>query len=318
MPPTRPRFGSLQIWPRKRAEKNLPSTNWKPIQNLKIEGDGLLGFIAYKAGMATAVVKDDTPNSMTKGKRIVVPVTILEAPNMKIFSVRFYKNGICIKDVIVSNDKVLKSIVKVPKELKSLDSQIPQGYDDIRVIAHSIPSQTGVKKTPDITELAIHAKDKLAYVKSLIGKEVSYKDFLSTKVTLLDVRGLTKGHGLSGTVKRFGIGYRSHKAEKGQKHPGSLGPWHPARVTYMVPQSGQLGMFSRVHYNQRLLSSGSISEKNINPASGFTHYGTIKSNYLILSGSVQGPAKRQILLTVSYRPSKAQSKKKLEFVEIDQ
>ena len=36
----RPRFGSLQFWPRKRARKYLPSVNWKPINS-----EGILGFI---------------------------------------------------------------------------------------------------------------------------------------------------------------------------------------------------------------------------------------------------------------------------------
>ena len=92
----RPRWSSLQYWPRKRAEKILPSVNWRVVH-----GEGLLGFILYKAAMATAIVKDDTPNSMTKGKKIAVPVTILEAPNMKIYSVRFYKFGKVLKEVVV-------------------------------------------------------------------------------------------------------------------------------------------------------------------------------------------------------------------------
>ena len=146
----RPRFGSLQFWPRKRAEKQIPSVNWKTVK-----GKGLLGFITYKVGMATAIVKDSTDKSMTSGKRISIPITILEAPNMKIFSVRFYNKGIVVKEVIVSNDKELKKFLKVPKQLKPLDSSIPSEYDDVRVIVYSMPKQTSVKKTPDLIEIAI-------------------------------------------------------------------------------------------------------------------------------------------------------------------
>jgi hypothetical protein len=39
---------------------------------------------------------------------------------MKIFSVRFYKGGIVVGEVIVSNDKELKRIVKVPKIVRKL------------------------------------------------------------------------------------------------------------------------------------------------------------------------------------------------------
>ena len=80
--------------------------------------------------------------------------------------------------------------------------------------------------------------------------------------------------------------------------------------------AGQLGTFSRVHYNLNFISSGNIKEKDINPSSGFKHYGKINSNYIILQGSVQGPVKRQILITPSFRPTKYQAKKKYEFQEI--
>jgi len=310
---TRPRFGSLQFWPRKRAAKEIPSVNWKMVHG-DGKSEGLLGFIAYKVGMITAFVKDMTDKSMTQGKKVFIPVTILEVPNMKIFSVRFYRKGIVSKEVIVSNDKELKRILKLPKELKAFDANAPKEFDDIRVIAYSIPSQTKIKKTPDMTELAVEAKNKLEFVKSLIGKEITLKDFL--KYSLLDVRGLTKGHGLVGPVKRMGISLKAHKSEKGIRRPGSLGPWHPAHVSFRVAQAGQMGMFSRITYNSKVVTSGSTAEKNINPKSGFEHYGNIKSNYLILKGSVQGPAKRQLLLTPPIRPTKSQTKKKYEFLEV--
>ena len=310
---SRPRRGSLQFWPRKRAAKQLPSVNWN-----HIKGEGILGFITYKVGMATALVKDDTENSMTKGNKIAVPVTILEAPSMKVFSVRFYKDSIVLKDVIVSIDKELKKKLKLPKQAKSLDAEIPKEYDNIRIIAYSIPSQTSIKKIPDLIELAIAGdskESKLELVKTLIGKEIALEDFL--KHELLDVRGVTKGKGTQGPVKRFGIALKSHKSEKGRRRPGSIGPWHPAHVTFRTPMSGQLGLFSRVHYNFKLINSGKISEKNINPKSGFKKYGNIKTNYIIIKGSVQGPVKRQILLTPAMRPTKYKEKTKYTFLNLE-
>jgi len=265
-------------------------------------------------GMATAVVKDNSPDSMTKGKKIALPVTIIETPNMKIFSVRFYKNGKVMKDVVVSNEPILKRIVKVPKEIKPLESQAPKEFDDIRLVVYSIVKSSGIKKTPDIIEFAIHAPNKLEFAKSMISREITIKDFIHSG--LVDIRGLTKGHGLTGPVKRFGITLKQHKTEKGVRRPGSLSPWHPARVTFRTPMAGQYGCFSRVHYNYNVLSSSSISEKDINPKQGFMHYGKIKSSYLLVKGSVQGPAKHQLLLTFSFRPTKHTSKKKYELQEV--
>src|SRR3989338_7964658 len=310
----RPRFGSLQFWPRKRAEKQIPSVNWTVVKG-DGKTDSILGFIAYKAGMGTALVKDTTDKSMTQGKKIYIPVTVLEVPNMKIYSVRFYKFNKVLKDVVVSSDKELSRVIFASKKVGDLDKDAPKEYDAIRVIAYSIPSQTAIKKTPDIIELALEAKDKLAFVKSLGGKEISIKDFL--KYSLLDVRGLTKGKGLVGPIKRMGLSLKSHKSEKGVRRPGTLGPWHPAHTSFRVAQAGQMGMFTRVIYNNKVVSFGTIAEKNINPKSGFKNYGNVKSSYLILKGSVQGPQKRQLLLTPSFRPTKSMAKKKYELMEVE-
>ena len=311
---SRPRKGSLQYYPRKRASKFLPSVNWKTISSKE---QGILGFIVYKVGMASASVKDSTEHSMTKGKKIIVPVTILEAPNMKVYSIRFYRKSLVVKDIVVSMDKDLRRVLKVSKNLKDFDKEIPQIYDDIKLIAYSLPKQAGLKKTPDMTELAISSKNKLEFAKSLIGKEIALKDFIKPDFLLLDARGLTKGHGTQGAVKRFGITLKAHKSEKGRRRPGSLGPWHPARVTFRTPMAGQLGMFTRIQNNLKLINFGEISQKNINPSSGFTSYGKINSNYIIIKGSVQGPPKRQVLITPAFRPTKSQLKKKYEFIHLE-
>jgi len=313
MPTTRrPRKGSLQFYPRKRAGKFIPRTNWATISVQKEEG--VLGFIVYKVGMRTAVVRDSTEKSMTKGKLISIPVTILEAPNMKIYAVRFYKGKKVVKDVVVSNDKELKKILKIQKQIKNFDQQIPPDYDNVHLILYSLPAQTNVKKTPDLAEVAINSKDKLSFVKNILGKEISISQF--SPANLIDVHGLTKGKGLVGPMQRFGISKRQHKSEKGVRRPGSLGPWHPARVTFRAPMAGQLGMFTRVTNNLLILNRGSIKEKDINLSEGFQNYGKISSSYIIVKGSVQGPQKRQLLITGVARPSKKQSKTKFEFVEL--
>jgi len=307
---SRPRKGSLQFYPRKRTSKILPSVNWSTIQS---KPQGLQGFIAYKAGMASAIVKDSTEKTMTAGKQIAVPVTILEVPSMKIYSVRFYKFGRVINEIVVSQDKELKRVVRVPKQIKTLD-QHPKDYEDIRVIIYSMPKQTSIKKTPDLIEVAVQSENKLEFVKSLIGKELSLEDF--PKFDILDVRGVTRGKGLQGPVKRFGLSLKQHKTEKGVRRPGSLAPWHPARVTFHAPMAGQMGYFTRIIYNIRVLSQGKIKDKNINPKTGWKNYGNIKTSYIIIKGSVQGPVKRQILLTPAFRPSKIQTKRKFEFLEL--
>lgn len=314
--PSRPRFGSLQFWPRKRSEKQIPSVNWAPIL-AKSPEQGILGFLAYKAAMATVSVKDNTADSMTKGKKIILPVTVLEVPNMKLLSIRVHKNKQVSGEVILSNDKELKRIITTPKAVKTIES-LPKDFDDVTVIAYTLVSQTAIKKTPDMIELGIsapNAQAKLEIAKSFIGKEISIKDFVGKK-DLVDVRGLTKGKGFSGPMERFGISKKAHKSEKGVRRPGSLGPWHPHHVIFRVPQAGQVGMFSRVSYNQKIIFTSNIKEKNINPVQGFKHFGNVKGNYILVKGSVHGPVKRAVLLTAPFRPSKERTKDKFEFVEV--
>ena len=301
-----PRSGSLQFWPRKRAKKFLPSVNWDAFSGKNIEG-----FIAYKAGMKSAYVKDNTANSMTKDKRMIIPVTILECPTMKIFSVRFYKNGIVANEVLNENlDKELKSKLKLPKT-KGKKIEDIKDYEDVRVIAYSQVKKSGLKKTPDLIEIGLNGslEEKLKFIKENLNKEISIFDVFE-KNQLVDVRGLTKGKGFSGPVKRFGISLKGHKSEKGQRRPGSLGPWHPARVTFRAPQAGQLGMFTRIIYNNKIINMGKGEIKDIK------NFGNINSDYIVLRGSIQGSAKRQLILTAPLRKTKKQEKKTFEFIEL--
>ena len=307
-----PRKGSLQFWPRKRVSKFLPRVNWDSIS----DGRKIKGFIAYKAGMASAYVKDSTEHSMTKGKKIIIPVTIIECPPMKIFSTRFYKNGIVVKDVLSENlDKELKKKLKLPKTNKGKIEEIKsESYDDIRVICYSVVKDSKIKKKPDLTEMGLvgTVEEKLNFVKEHSNKELSVLNIFE-KSQLVDVRGLTKGHGLQGPVKRFGITLKSHKSEKGRRRPGNLGPWHPARVTFRAPQAGQLGMFTRIVYNSKIIDLKKSADKSIK---NIKNYGETNTDYIIIKGSVQGPAKRQLLITSPLKQTKKQLKKKYELIEL--
>ena len=305
-----PRHGSLQYWPRKRADKFLPNVNWGAIST----GKTLKGFIGYKAGMTSLLVLDSTPNSMTKGKKIIISATIIECPPMRIYSARFYKNGKVATEVLAENpDKELKRKLKFAKGKKSeLDGIKPEDYDDARIIAYSQAKKTGFKKTPDISEIGIAGsmEEKMKFIRENFNKEISVTEIFE-RGQLVDLRGLTTGKGLVGPVKRFGITLKQHKSEKGQRRPGSLGPWHPARVTFRVPMAGQLGMFTRVLYNSKIVGLGKSDGK----FKGLKNYGDVKNDYILVNGSVQGPAKRQILLTSPLRETKKQKKKMFEVVE---
>jgi large subunit ribosomal protein L3 len=309
----RPRHGSLQFYPRVRAKKIIPRVNWDMLSK---ENPGILGFIGYKVGMMSAYVKDNTPHSMIKGQRKTIPVTILECPSMKIYSVRFFKNKKLIGEALNSNpDKELKRKVKLAKQIhKKIEDY--KDFDEVSILAYTQVKKTGIKKTPDMIELALSGtkEQKLHFVNEHLNKELTIKNF--TNEGVVDVRGVTKGRGNQGSTKRFGLKLKFHKSEKGQRNAGSGGAWHPARVEFMQPLAGQMGFFTRIVYNNKIVKISSISEKDINPSGGFIHYGKINTEYIIMEGSVPGPAKRPIVITAPLRVGKIPKKKSYEFIEL--
>jgi len=303
----RPRWGSLQFWPRKRARKEIPSVNWNAFEKSSAKNH-LLGYIGYKVGMKSALVKDNTPHSLTKGKTIVMPVTVIECPPLKVYSIRLYKNGQVVAEIISSSiEKELKKVLKIPKNPKNAEKD----FDDVRLIIYSLSKKTEIKKTPDIIEAGLtgNAQEKLEFAKGILNREINFDEFFD-KNQLVDIHAVTKGKGFSGPVKRFGITYRPHKSEKGVKKVGSIGPWHPARVTFRVAMAGQLGYFTRVQYNNKIINFGKEMPLE------FLHYGNVKTNYVLIKGSVQGPAKRAIVMTSCSRPKKETAKGSFEFVKI--
>lgn len=323
MPLHKIRNASLQFWPRKRAEKILPNANWNALQKAvdkrgKKEA-GVEGFIGYKVGMVSVYAKDLTADSMSKNKKMIMPATLIECPKMKIYSVRFYKNGQVANEQVVNWEKDLKSKARKPKQVQKLDLGKAREHDDLRVLVYSKISDGGFKKNSDMIELALNGsrEEKEKFIQEKAGKEISIQDVFKDGV--LDVRGVTKGYGLQGPVKRFGISFKQHKSEKGVRRPGSLSPWHPARVTFRTPMAGQTGFFTRIVYNSLILKIGNVKNEgeNINEAKkgGWRHYGPVSGDYVLLKGSVQGTEKRPLLLTLPLRPTKKTTKQKYEFIE---
>ncbi len=289
----------MQVWPRKRAKRPFARIrNWQDDTKTKIGA-----FIGYKAGMTHIIVKDNSPNSMYKNQEVFMPVTIIECPPLRVLSIIFYKNsydGLKKIGVILSKNisKDVKKHIKLPKrDIKEYDS-----FDDLRLLVYTQPYLTGIgKKKPEIFEIIIgkDKNEKLEIARSLLDKEIRIHDVFKEQ-KYFDVHSVSRGKGFQGPVKRFGVPIRQHKAEKTKRGIGTLGSWHPNKVQYTVPQSGKMGYHQRVEYNKLNLMIDSVPNK-INPKSGFLHYGFVKNDYILLKGSVPGPAKRAIILTPSIR-----------------
>ena len=298
MPTTRrPRKGSMQFWPRSRARRIYPKVK----SNSKLTETKIIAFPGYKAGMTHTTLLDQNPKSLTNNQEIFCPVTIIECPPIKPFSLRFYKktpDGLKLISEIISKklDKELKRKIKFPKkDPKPLIEQ----FDDLRIAFYTQPRLTTIgKKKPEIIEIGLSGD--LEFAKSLLNQnEIKIQDVFKEN-QYVDIHAITKGKGIQGPVKRFGVSLRQHKAEKGTRRVGSLGNW--MAKTWRVAHAGQMGFFKRTEHNKLIFK---ISNENIAPKSGFHKYGAVKNDYVIIKGSVAGPKKRLIVMTEPIRDKKA-------------
>jgi len=308
----RPKRGSLAFHPRARASRHAGRVRcWPASEKL-----GLLGFPAYKAGMTHVHMIEDRPNSPEKGKEVLRAATVVDCPPVKVFGVRAYSTNKFGKFVIseVWHDQIDKDLARRVKRLpKQMDFEkriaemeaLLDSASDVTVLVHTLPRLTGLKKKPDIIEIGLggpSAKEKFAYAKGLLGKEIRVSDVFRSG-ELVDVTAVTKGKGFQGPVKRFGIRIRNRKTNDARRNPGSLGPWHPHQIMWSVPLAGQTGYHQRTEFNKRLLRIGN-SESPINPKGGFLRYGQVDNEYALLAGSTPGPTKRLINLRKPVRPWK--------------
>jgi large subunit ribosomal protein L3 len=76
-----------------------------------------------------------------------------------------------------------------------------------------------------------------------------------------------------------------------------------------------MGYHQRTEYNKRILKIGE-NGKEITPAGGFPNYGEIRNQYIIIHGSIPGPAKRLIRLRDAVRYQKGVKVEKPEITYI--
>ena len=315
----RPKRGSLAFSPRKRAKSHIPRFRAWP------EATGeprLQSFAGYKVGMTHVIMIDDTKNSLTQGMEISVPVTVIETPAIRVAAIRAYAEDSTGEKAVAEAwaadlDPELKRRIPVPaagnvaENLEKIEKMIEEGkISDIRAITYTLPKNiTGVpKKKPDIMESGISARDlktKFEYAKSILGTLVSVTDVFKAG-TLVDTAAITTGKGTQGPVKRWGIQLMKskHSRQGSLRQVGTLGPWHPARVSWRVPQTGQMGYHQRTEFNKRILKIGSDGEE-VTPEGGFINYGIVRGDYVLIKGSVPGPSKRLIRLRDPIRAKKA-------------
>ncbi|MGV9103468.1 MAG: 50S ribosomal protein L3 [Candidatus Thorarchaeota archaeon] len=306
-----PKRGSLAYLPHGRASKFVPRVkSWPEYSGSAAK---LLGFVGYKAGMTHAVTTVTNQDSPFKGRETVIPITVLDTPPVRPFSIRGYDTTPYGSRVITealaedTSDALLKTM-PMPKDydysakMEEFEAEL-DSLSEIRMLVHTQPRLAAVpKKRPEVMEYKIGApsvKEAFEYATDILGTDVRVADILEEGM-LVDTIAVTKGHGFQGTVRRWGVRILQHKSRKTKRGIGCLGPWSPSNIRYTVPQPGQTGYHSRTNFNNAIVQLGERGEE-ITPEGGFVNYGVIRGDYVMVKGSVPGPVKRPIRLRYAIR-----------------
>jgi len=193
----------------------------------------------------------------------------------------------------------------------------------VRVLAHTQIRKVGLRqKKAHLMEVQINGgqniAEKVDWVKSLFEKKVSISDVFSQN-EMIDILGVTKGHGYKGSVSRWGVTRLPRKTHRGLRKVACIGAWHPARVAFSVSRAGQKGYHHRTEINKKIYRVGlaakgekgpnynatttfDLTQKSITPLGGFVHYGEVDEDFLMIKGATVGVKKRVLVLRKSLFP----------------
>jgi len=297
--------------PRKRSARHFGHVkSWPETDASEVR---VQGFAGWKAGMTHVMARDLNPKSTSAGQEVRIPVTVVEVPKMRILGVRGYKMTpygkqaageawIDAEQISEAFPQLFKRLhnnaMKEHKSDKHFEALADADLVEVRIIAATQPqSVTGTpSKTPEVMELGLVGGDstaKLEWAKENLGQELSINDVFNEGV-FVDAIGVTKGYGWQGVIRRFGGKLQSHKNSKKRRQHGNMGDFGTGYVRKTIRQGGQTGYHQRTEYNKRILSIASAEDKSITPSGGFLHYGEVNSDYLLVKGSLPGPAKRLV------------------------
>jgi len=203
----------------------------------------------------------------------------------------------------------------------------------IRAICHTQVSKAKIgQKKAHIKEIQINGgsiSDKVDFCTGQFEQEVKI-DSIFNQDEMIDVLGVTKGHGFEGVVTRWGVTRLVRKSHRGLRKVACIGTWHPTRVQFQVPRSGQRGYGHRTEINKKIYRIGKaedtkscitevdLTEKGITPMGGFSHYGKVEQDWVMVKGCVAGRRKRLLTMRKSLLPQmsrRATEKIELKFID---
>lgn len=324
--------GKVRTWP-----KDDPS---KPVH--------LTAFFGYKAGM-TQTIREVHRTGLKQSKREEVEaVTIIETPPIIVMGVvgyiktlqgfrsfktifaehlsdeckrRFYKNWYKSKKKAFTKYSKKWQEETGKKQLDKDFAMMKKYCSVIRVIVHSQMRLLPIRqKKAHIMEVQLNGgsiSDKVDWAKEHLEQAVPVSTVFYQD-EMIDVIGVTKGHGFKGVTSRWHTKKLPRKTHKGLRKVACIGAWHPARVNYTIARAGQKGYHHRTELNKKIYRMGKgvhiqdgkvirnnastnydTTQKTITPMGGFPRYGEVNNDFIMVKGCVVGAKKRVLTLRKS-------------------
>merc|ERR1712066_325139 len=318
-----PRHGSKGFLPKKRSKrhrgkpKSFPKDDpSKPVH--------MTCFMGYKAGMSHIVREMDRPGSKNNKKEVVEAVTIIETPPMIAIGVVGYietpRGMRALKTVWAEHigEECKRRFYKnwSQSKKKAFTKSCTKWADDLGKMKILRRRQ----KKAHIMEVQLNGgsiADKVNFARDHFEKEVPVGAVFAQD-EMIDIIGVTKGHGFKGVTSRWHTKKLPRKTHKGLRKVACIGAWHPSRIQFTVPRAGQKGYHHRTEINKKIYRIGEgykmkdgkliknnaatdydIADKSINPMGGFPHYGMVKQDFIMIKGCCIGPKKRTLTLRKS-------------------
>jgi len=337
-----PRSGNLGFLPKKRTRHYFGKLKSFP-KDKKSDKPHFTAFMGYKAGMTHITREVNKPGAKIHKKEVVEAASIVETPPMVVIGFvgyvetqrglralttvwaqhlsdevkrRFYRN------YYKSKKKAFKKYAKkYETDADNMSKEIERAKkycSVIRAICHTQISKIKLRqKKAHVKEIQINGgsvADKVDFCTKLFEQEVPFNTVF-TQNEMVDVIGVTKGHGNAGVTSRWGVSRLPRKTHRGLRKVACIGAWHPARVQFQVPRAGQKGYFHRTEINKKIYRVGSkaniaegattehdLTKKPITPLGGFPHFGEVNEDWVMIKGGIVGHKKAVVTLRKTLLP----------------
>ena len=184
----------------------------------------------------------------------------------------------------------VKPNVVLQKKTKEIDGYeaIQLGYEDVKEQRSNKPAIGHAKKANTAPKHYIReiVADEMMNLEA--GAEV--KADLFKAGDMVDVQGISKGHGYTGTIARYNAhrGPESHGGSKNVRHIGSLATTgrNNGRIEKNTPMPGHDGVYTTTNQNLTVVKVDA------------------EEGYILIKGNVPGPKKGLVMIQTTVKPVK--------------